>query len=149
VCEWHLVSWPLEPEELERCLDHPSGLYGNICFTVEMEKDGYLSFLIIDICTRLDGSLHHTGYQKQAHMNLYVSCRSHHHSSCKQAGFSALCDRESVQDEFSFLKTIFRENGYSQKQIQCAVSPPVRTCKPQAVHLSHLPIVRPGDAHLH
>lgn len=83
------------------------------------------------------------------HIRTCMSSRSHHHSSSKQAGFAALCDRESVQDEFRFLKTTFRENGYSQKQIQCAVSPPVRTCKPQAMHLSHLPIVRPGDVHPH
>jgi hypothetical protein len=111
------VSWPLRPEESERCLDHPSGLHGNICFTVEMEKDGHLFFLIIDICTRLYGSQHHAVYQKQAHMKLYVSLRSHHHPSSKQVVFAALCDREGVHDEFSFLKTIFRENGYSQKQI--------------------------------
>ena len=127
---WHFDSWLHGPEELERCLDHPSVLHGNICFTVEMEKDGHLSVLSIDIYTRLDGSLYHTVCQKPTHTNLYVSPRSYHHPSSKQSVFAALCDSESVHDEFNFLKITFRESGYSQKYVECAVSPPVRTCKP-------------------
>jgi hypothetical protein len=41
-----------------------------------------------------------------------------------------LCDKVGLHDEFDFLKATFKENGCSQKQIRCAVTPLVRTCKP-------------------
>jgi len=42
----------------------------------------------------------------------------------------ALCDKESLHDELEFLKTTFRENDCSIKQIRCALNPAVRTSKP-------------------
>jgi hypothetical protein len=41
----------------------------------------------------------------------------------------ALCDKESLHDKLEFLKTTFKENGYSLKQIRCALNAVVRTPK--------------------
>ncbi|GFG32510.1 hypothetical protein Cfor_04337 [Coptotermes formosanus] len=99
-----------------------------------MEKDGHCSLLNIDICRRLDGCLHHMAYQKPTHTNLYLNPGSHQHHSSKQAILPAivlkaraLCDKVGLHDEFDFLKATFKENGCSQKQIRCAVTPLVRT----------------------
>jgi hypothetical protein len=43
----------------------------------------------------------------------------------------ALCDKDSLRGELEFLKTTFKENGSSCKQIQCALNPKVRTSKPK------------------
>jgi len=39
----------------------------------------------------------------------------------------ALCDKESLHDDFKFLKTTFGENGYSIQQVWQALSLAVRT----------------------
>jgi hypothetical protein len=49
-------------EKLEGFLDHLHGLHRNILFPMEVEKDGYLVFLDIDIYRILDGSLGHKVY---------------------------------------------------------------------------------------
>lgn len=42
-----------------------------------------------------------------------------------------LCEKESLDDELEFLKTTFREIGYSTKQIRRALNLAVRTTKPE------------------
>jgi hypothetical protein len=45
---------------------------------------------------------------------------------------TALCDKESLHGELEFLETTFKENGYSRKQIQRALTPKVKTSKLKA-----------------
>jgi hypothetical protein len=68
--------------------------------------------------------------------NLQLNPTSHHHPSNKQAVLAtlvhrarALCDKESLHDKLKFLKTTFKKNGYSLKQIWCALNAVVRTPK--------------------
>jgi hypothetical protein len=63
-------------------------------------------------------------YRKATHTNLYLNAGSHHHPSSKQALLStlvhrgrALCDQESLHAELVFLKDVFRQNGYNDRQI--------------------------------
>jgi hypothetical protein len=132
------VIWPHGPENVERFFDHLNGLHRNIQFTMETEKDGHLPFLNIDIYRRTVGCLGHKVYRKPTHTNLYLNSGSHHHPSSKQAILAAvllrtraLCDKESLHGELEFLKTTFKENGYSHKQIQCALNRAVKTSKPK------------------
>jgi hypothetical protein len=46
-------------------------------------------------------------------------------------GARALCDKERLHSELDYLKTTFKENGYSRQQIQHALNPQVRTSKPK------------------
>jgi hypothetical protein len=87
---------------------------------METERDSHLPFLDIDIHHKSDGSLGHKVYCKPTHTNLYLNSNSHHHPSNKQAVLStlvhmarSLCDQESLHGELEFLRTTFRQNGYS------------------------------------
>jgi hypothetical protein len=110
---------------------------------METERDGHLPFLDIKIYRRPDGSLDHKVYWKPTHNNLYLNPESRHHPSNIQVILStlvyrdkALCDKESLHDDLELPKTIFRENGYSIKQIQWALNLAVKTSKLKEAHLS-------------
>jgi hypothetical protein len=68
-------------------------------------------------------------YRKPTHTNLYLNAKSHHHPSNKQAVLStlihrakALCDEDSLQAELVFLKDVFKENGYNDRQFHRALN---------------------------
>jgi hypothetical protein len=70
---------------------------------------------------------------KYKHTSLYLNSNSHHHPSNKKAVVStlvprgrSLCDQESLHGELEFLRTTFRQNGYSDRQMRRALNPPVR-----------------------
>jgi hypothetical protein len=76
-------------------------------------------------------------FTRRTHTNFYLHSESHHHPFNILAVLSALshtarplCDNESLHDELEFLKTTFRKNDCSIKQISCALNPAVRTSKP-------------------
>jgi hypothetical protein len=127
------VIWPHGPGRLSEFLDHLNSIHESIQFTMETERDGHLPFLDIDIYRKPDGSLGHKVYHKPTHTNLYLNSNSHHHPSNKQAVLStlvhrarSLCDQESLHSELEFLRTTFRQNGYSDQQIRRALNKPAR-----------------------
>jgi hypothetical protein len=92
---------------------------------MELEKDGHLPFLDIDIYRKTDGSLGHKVYCKPTHTNLYLQQNSHHHPANKHSvpttlvhRARAFCDQESLPQELDLLTKAFKNNGYSQQQIQ-------------------------------
>jgi hypothetical protein len=96
---------------------------------METESEGHLPFLDLDIYRRPDGSPGHKVYRRPTHTNLYHNAKSHHRPSNKQAVLStlihrarALCDEDSLQAVLMFLKGIFRENGYNDRQIHRALN---------------------------
>jgi hypothetical protein len=138
------VIWPHGPGKLSEFLDHVNSIHESIQFTMETERDGHLPFLDIDIYRKPDGSLGHKVYRKPTHTNLYLNSNSHHHPSNKQAVLStlvhrarSLCDQESLHSELEFLRTAFRQNGYSNRQIRRALNSPARVAptpeKPDSV----------------
>jgi hypothetical protein len=83
-------------------------------------------------------------YHKPAHINLYLNAKSHHHTSNKQAVLSTLihrarplCDEDSLQAELAFLKDVFKQNDYNDRQIHRALNRlpylPQPDNKPQSV----------------
>jgi hypothetical protein len=79
----------------------------------------------------------HKVYRKFAQTNLYLNHNSHHHRSNKQAALStlvhrarSLCDQDSLCGETEFLRTTFRQNGYSDRQIRRSLNPPARVAPP-------------------
>jgi hypothetical protein len=141
VCWYRYVDdtfaiWPHGRERLTEFLDHLNGLHNNIKFTMEIEKEGHLPFLDIDIYRRTDGSLGHKVYRKPTHTNLYLNQFSHHHPANKHSVLSSLihraktlCDQDSLTQELDFLTTVFKNNGYSHQQIRRAMQPAKRTDK--------------------
>jgi hypothetical protein len=105
---------------------------------METESEGHLQFLDLDVHRRPDGSLGHKVYREPTHTNLYLTAKSHHHPSNKQAVLStlmhrarALCNEDSLQAELLFLKDVFRENGYSARQIHRALNRPPLLPQPE------------------
>ena len=87
---------------------------------MEIEENGRLPFLDIDIYKKEDGSLGHKVYRKPTHTNLDLHQLSHHHPANKHSVLSslihrahALCDQDSLPQELDFLTTVFKENGYN------------------------------------
>jgi hypothetical protein len=81
-----LVIWQHGTEKLESFLDYLKGLHSNVHFTMEMERNGRLPFLVIDIYRTEDGSLTHKVYGKPSHLNLYPNPGLRYHSYKIQAG---------------------------------------------------------------
>jgi hypothetical protein len=122
--------WPHGSGKLSEFLDHLNSVHENIQFTMETERDGHLPFLDIDIYRKPDDSLGHKYYSKPTHTNLYLNSNSDHHPSNKQAVLTSLCDRESLHNGLDFLRTTFRQNGYSDRQIPRILNPPERVALP-------------------
>jgi hypothetical protein len=104
---------------------------------MEIEEDGHLPLLDIDIYRKTDGSLGHKVYRKPTHTNLYLHQLSHHHPANKHSVLSslihrarALCDQESLAHELEFLTTVFKNNRYN-RQIQRAMKLATRTSEPK------------------
>ena len=122
--------WPHGKASLTTFLVHLSSLHKNIQFTMEMEENGRLPFLDIDIYKKTTGSLGHKVYRKPTHTNRYLHQLSHHHPAHKHSVLStlvhtayALCDHESLSQELDFLTTTFKHNGYNDRQIERAMKP--------------------------
>jgi hypothetical protein len=122
------IVWSHGLEALQSFLNHMNEQHRSIKFTMEMEKDGTLPFLDILIYRKEDGSLGHRVYRKPTHTNLYLNGRSHHHPSQRRGVISTLLHRarsianeESLPAEINHLKTTFRQNGYSEKDITSAL----------------------------
>ena len=132
------VIWPHGKDNLTTFLEHLNGLHKNIQFTIEIEEDGHLPFLDIDIYRKRDSSLGHKVYRKPIHTNLYLHQLSHHHPANKHPVLSslihrarALRDQESLAHELEFLTTVLKNNGYNNSQIQRAMKPAARTSEPK------------------
>jgi hypothetical protein len=95
---------------------------------VALVRTNVLPSLDLDIYRRPDGSLGHKVYRKPTHTNLYLNTKSHHHPSNKQAVLSALihraralCDEDSLQAELVFLRDVFKQNGYNDRQLNALI----------------------------
>jgi hypothetical protein len=92
---------------------------------MEIEENGHLPFLDIDIYRKTDGSLGHKVCHKPTLTNLYLQQRSHHHPSNKHSVLSslihrahALCYQDSLSQELDLRAIIFKQNGYNDHQIK-------------------------------
>jgi hypothetical protein len=124
------VIWHHGPGQLSEFPDHLSSIHENIHLNMETERDGHLPFLDINIYRKPDTSLGHSFHHRLTNTNLYLSSKSYHHPSNKLAVLSilvhrdrSLCDQESLHGELEILMTTFRQNVYSDRQIQRAPNP--------------------------
>jgi hypothetical protein len=91
---------------------------------MEMERGSHLPCTNINIYCKPDASVRYKVYHKPMHTNLYLNSNFYHHLSNKQAILSMLvhkarflCDQKSMHSKLEFLRTTFRQNGYSNQQI--------------------------------
>jgi len=122
--------WPSGKASLSTFLVHLNSPHKNIQFTMEIEENGRLPFLDIDVYKKTTGSLGHKVYRKPTHTNPYLHPLSHHHPAHKLSILSslvhrahALCDHESLSQELDFLIITFKQNGYNDRQIERAMKP--------------------------
>jgi hypothetical protein len=73
--------------------------------------------LDLDIYRRPDGSLGHKAYRKPTHTNYYLNTKS---TVVHRA--RALCDEDSLQAELVFLRDVFKQNSYKDRQIHKALN---------------------------
>jgi len=90
------VIWPHGTENLERFRDHLNVLQRNIQFAMEIERDGHLPFLDINIYRRPDGSMDHDVRRKPSHINLFLNPGSHHHHSTYKLFFQPWCTESGL-----------------------------------------------------
>ena len=105
---------------------------------MEIKENGHLPFLDIDIYKKKVDSLGHKVYRKPTHTNLYLHQLSHHHPANKHSVLSSLinrahtlCDQDSLPQELDFLTTVFKQNGYNDRQIERAMKPARQTSEPE------------------
>ena len=87
------VIWPHGKTSLTTFLEHLNGLHNNIQFTMEIEENGRLPFLDIDLYKKGDGSLGHKVYRKPTHTDLYLHQLTHQHPANKHSVLSSLIQR--------------------------------------------------------
>jgi len=142
------VTWPHGLDKLHEFHCHLNSLHRNIQFTMDIEKDGHLPFLDIDIYRKMDGTLGHKVYRKPTHTNLYLQQSSHHHPANKHSALralthraTALCDQDSLPQELDHLASVFKMNGYGPFQVRRALQPtnPTPKDKPKPVSTAYLP----------
>jgi hypothetical protein len=148
------IIWPQGPEELNDFLHQLSNIHPNIQFTMETELSVHLPFLVIGIYRRPDGSLGHIVNRKSTYTNLYLNAESHYHPANTHFVLStlvhrarAICNQECVPGELKFLHSMFKQNGYSDKQIHSAFNP---LCRENALRedLTLVDFFRLSDHHL-
>jgi len=62
----------------------------------------------------------------------------------------AICNQESLSGELEFLHSVFKQHGYSDRQIHCSLNPPCRedTPKEEPTLVAFLPSVGPTFNHI-
>jgi hypothetical protein len=86
------------------------------------ESEGHLPFLDLDIYRGPDDSLGHKVYRDPTHTNLYVIAKSHHYPSNKQEVPELFVMNTACRPSWVFLKDVFKQNGYNDRQIHRAVN---------------------------
>ena len=92
-------------------LKHLNTIESSIQFTVEVECDGKLPFLDVNINQLPDGSVKTSVFRKPTHTNRYLNFASHHPLSLKRAVVYTLVSRVSThstlhQDRIIELKNV-------------------------------------------
>jgi hypothetical protein len=99
-------------------LDHLNGISPIIKFTMEVEKNGHLPFLDVNI-ERKDGQMKTGVYYKPTHTGRYLDFASNHPRKTKAGIVKCLanrarniCQGAKLEQEMAHLKRTFRKNGY-------------------------------------
>ncbi|XP_038061747.1 uncharacterized protein LOC119732358 [Patiria miniata] len=79
------VIWQHGQDNLQLFLEHLNKLHSSIQFTMEQERDGYISFLDVEVSRKPDGSLARSVYRKPTHTDRYLHSNSFHHPRIKSS----------------------------------------------------------------
>ena len=117
-------------------MDHPNSIKPeHIKFTKEEEEDNKLASLDLGLnVNRKRKKIEFNVHYKKTNTNITIKKKSNHTQSTKRGiikGYSdrakTLCDPEYLDDELKNIKEVFKENGYSEKEIEEAMQERRRT----------------------
>ena len=125
-------------DRVQHLLGHLNSIECSIQFTVEVENDGELPFLDVNVYRKSDGSVNTSVYRKPTHTDRYLDFSSHHPFSHKRAVVRTLSSRASTHSssqrdqikETNRVTSALRLTGYPRSFIQSSQSP--RTVPPSS-----------------
>ena len=91
-----LTMYVVPINRVQHLLQHLNTIESTIQFTVEVENDGKLPFLDVNISRLPDGSFNTSVFIKPTHTDRYLDFASHHPISHKRAVVSTLTSRAST-----------------------------------------------------
>jgi hypothetical protein len=120
----------LRKRDLEGTLNKLNSINQSIQFTMELEKNGTLPFLDLNISRQEYGQLSFSVYRKPTHSGKYLDYKSEHTFSQKMSVISSLayramthCSSEtSMNSELEVIKKELMENGYPRDEIQMEIN---------------------------
>lgn len=115
----------IKRDQLEFFLNHINSIHQKTKFTVELENNGCLAFLDVQIYRKEDKKLGHTVYRKPTHTEQYLHAESHHHPAQLKSVVTSLinraysiCDEENIQAELEHVTKVLTKNGYRKNIIK-------------------------------
>lgn len=111
----------LKKKDIQTLLGTLNSLFPSIEFTFEVENNGSLPFLDVEVKRRQDGLIHFSIYRKPTHTDRFITKDSFHCGQHKKAAFHSMVNRlyNIPMDETDFLaetnyiKNTARINGFS------------------------------------
>ena len=120
----------------QEILDHLNSIEPeHITFTKEEEKDNKLASLDLELnVNRKKKKIEFNVHYKATNTNITIKKKSNHTDRTKRGiikGYSdrarALCDPEYLEEELNNIKEVFKENGYTEHEIEDAMKERRRT----------------------
>ena len=126
------VIWPHGRDSLDEFLQHINSLHDRIKFTMEVESEGKIAFLDVQV-ERKGFRLITSVYRKPTHTDRYLNYRylnyrSNHHPRTKMGIISCLkkrafniCSDRYLHKELCRLQDVFQANGFPTYRVTCTI----------------------------
>ena len=117
--------------ELQNIMDALNSFHSDIQFTHEVESNGVIAFLDVQVQRKEDGNFTTSVYRKKTSSDIYINWNSFAPRTWKigtlhglvQRAFTICSDEHEVEKEIQYLKKIFAKvNGYPAKVIENTVA---------------------------
>ena len=120
------ICTALEPELVKDFHQHLNNIEDSIQFTCEIQEDGQLPFLDINLRKENDGTISTSVFRKRTHTDQYLQFSSHHPLAHKRSAVRTLFSRASSLSSYLVQRSLeekhifdaLRTTGYSKNLIQ-------------------------------
>ena len=127
------VVWQHGSHALDEFHQHLNDICPSIQFTREVEENGKLPFLDVEV-VRSGDAIKTMVYRKPTSSNVYIHHASHHADSIKTGVIKCLAkraetvcsDQDARLEELKYLEQIFECNGYPREYVKRALKPKQR-----------------------
>ena len=139
---------------IEEFLSAFNSAHQNISFSVELETDGSLPFLDVQLSRRLDGTIKRSVHRKATwneqytHFASFVPLRQKRNLiRCLTNRAKRICSSDTIETELEFLKSVFKDNGYPERFVEANMQPKTEPQNQPSVEKKQLYISLPfrGD----